>query len=106
MREQNIIEPTNDNLINIVIGTTSLNRPVLHTDIFTEWIKWLDQIDKKKYKLVWFINIDIIENLDVTYEETTNNYNKLLSNFTNAVNGGGILRNYDDPIINYNLHEL
>jgi hypothetical protein len=79
-------ELINDELINIVIGTTSLNRPVLHTDIFTEWIKWFDQIDKKKYKLVWFINIDIIENLGVTYEETVENYNKLLGNFTNMVN--------------------
>ena len=66
--------------INVIIGTTSLNRPMLHNDIFPDWIKWLSCLDKKKYNLMWFINIDIIKKLNITYEETVNNFNKLINN--------------------------
>ena len=66
--------------INIVIGTTSLNRPMLHNDIFPDWIKWLGCLNKEKYNLTWFINIDIIKKLNITYDETVINFNKLINN--------------------------
>lgn len=36
--------------INIIIGTTSLNRIELHSIIFPKWIEWITAIDKQKYK--------------------------------------------------------
>lgn len=72
----NIIE----NKTNIIIGTTSLNRPMLHNQIFPDWISWLNNIDKQKYTITWFINIDIIKKLNTTHEETTNNYLRLIDN--------------------------
>lgn len=69
---------------NIIIGTTSLNRPVLHNDIFPDWIKWLNNINKDKYRITWFINIDIIQKLDVTHDETVMNYNNLINGMFNV----------------------
>lgn len=61
----------------IVIATTSLNRPILHNDIFPDWINWINKANSEKYTITWFINIDIIEKLQVSYEETKENYEKL-----------------------------
>lgn len=65
------------NKTNIVIGTTSLNRPILHNDIFPDWITWINSLDKNKYEITWFINIDIIKKLGATYEETVENFDRL-----------------------------
>lgn len=65
---------------NLIICTTSLNRPQLHNDIFPDWIKWINNVDKNKYQITWFINIDIIQKLNVSYEETFENYNMLNDN--------------------------
>lgn len=66
----------------IIIGTTSINRIELHNDVLPEWINWITQIynNKNKYEIVWFINIDIIKNLEDTYDSTVENYKKLINN--------------------------
>ena len=58
---------------NLIIGTTAINRPELHSDIFPDWLNWIDKINKDKYQVKWFINIDFIEKLGKTFEETKEN---------------------------------
>ena len=62
----------------ILIGTTSINRPVLHKDNIPEWYEWVNSLDKTKYDIHWFINIDMIGKLDFTYEETKENYETII----------------------------
>ena len=40
----------------ILIGTTSVNRPVLHKDNIPAWYNWINALDKTKY------NIHLIHN--------------------------------------------
>lgn len=58
----------------IIIGTTSINRPILHQDNIPGWYDWIINIDKNIYNINWFINIDYIEKLGSTVEETKENY--------------------------------
>jgi len=58
-----------------IIGTTSINRPDLHNIVIPKWKKWLLESDKK---LKWFINIDILEFLQDSYENTKKNFQNLL----------------------------
>lgn len=62
----------------IIIGTTSINRPILHSDNIPEWYKWINTIDKNLYGLTWFINIDWIEKLGSDIEETKTNYKNII----------------------------
>lgn len=62
----------------IIIGTTSINRPLLHSDNIPEWYQWINQVDKTKYNIDWFINIDWIEKLESTVEETKTNYKNII----------------------------
>lgn len=62
----------------IIIGTTSINRPILHLDNIPDWYNWLNNIDKNKYNLSWFINIDKIEKLESSIEETKINYKNII----------------------------
>jgi hypothetical protein len=62
----------------ILIGTTSVNRPILHSDNIPEWYNWINSIDKTKYDIRWFINIDMISKLDFTYDETKENYENII----------------------------
>lgn len=64
----------------IIIGTTAINRPELHNDIFYEWLGWVLKLDKSQYTIKWFINIDIIEALSHNYEETKLNFEKIADN--------------------------
>ena len=66
---------------NILIGTTAINRPELHNDNIKEWHDWINNIDKSKYDLHWFINIDYVSKLPFSIEETKNN----LSNIINQI---------------------
>lgn len=61
----------------ILIGTTSLNRPELHNDNIREWIEWIKK--DNDYKFIWFINIDVIDGLNFTYEETIESYKKIIN---------------------------
>jgi len=62
----------------ILIGTTSINRPDLHKNNIPDWYNWINKIDKEKYKIKWFINIDIIQKLDVTFEKTQENFKNII----------------------------
>jgi len=57
----------------VIIGTTAINRPELHTDIFPDWIEWINKLDREKYDIKWFVNIDIIDKLSPSFDETANN---------------------------------
>tara|TARA_X000000950_G_C13738590_1_gene587475 strand:+ start:67 stop:1008 length:942 start_codon:yes stop_codon:yes gene_type:complete len=63
----------------ILIGTTSINRPKLHTNNIPEWYNWVKELDKTKYDIHWFINIDMIEMLNFTYKETKENYETIIT---------------------------
>ena len=58
-----------------IIGTTAINRPDLHNIVLQKWKKWLLNSDKR---LKWFINIDILEYLNESYETTKKNFENLL----------------------------
>jgi hypothetical protein len=58
----------------IIIGTTSINRPLLHSDNIPDWYKWINSVNKNTYNINWFINIDWIEKLESSVEETKTNY--------------------------------
>lgn len=62
----------------ILIGTTSINRPILHSDNIPGWYEWINAVDKNLYNLTWFINIDWIEKLESTVEETKTNYKNII----------------------------
>lgn len=62
----------------ILIGTTSINRPILHSDNIPGWYEWINSVDKNLYNLTWFINIDLIEKLESTVEETKTNYKNII----------------------------
>lgn len=62
----------------ILIGTTSVNRPGLHKDNIPGWYNWINELDRKKYDIHWFINIDINEKMDFTYDETKENYETII----------------------------
>ena len=62
----------------ILIGTTSVNRPALHENNIPDWYIWINSLDKKKYDIRWFINIDMVEKLNFTYDETKTNYETII----------------------------
>ena len=62
----------------ILIATTSINRPILHKDNIPDWYNWINELDKTKYNIHWFINIDINEKIDFTYDETKENYENII----------------------------
>jgi len=59
-----------------IVGTTAINRPDLHNIVIPKWKKWLLGCGGK---LKWFINIDILEFLQESYESTKQNFEKLLN---------------------------
>jgi hypothetical protein len=58
-----------------IIGTTAINRPDLHNNVLPKWKKWLLECGGK---IKWFINIDILEYLNESYENTKKNFEILL----------------------------
>lgn len=65
---------------NIIIGTTAINRPILHSDIIPEWLQWICNL-REEYTITWFINIDIIDRLEPTFENTMNNFLNILTSY-------------------------
>lgn len=59
-----------------IIGTTAINRPDLHNIVLPKWKKWL--LGGCERKIKWFINIDILEYLNESYETTKKNFENLL----------------------------
>lgn len=62
----------------ILIGTTAINRSILHKDVIPEWYNYINVIDKSKYDVKWFINIDYIEKLDENVIDTKNNFENII----------------------------
>ena len=60
----------------LFIATTALNRPDLHNKIIPDWLKFLKELE---LEIIWIINIDCIDKLHFTYEETVENFKKLLT---------------------------
>jgi hypothetical protein len=81
----------------IIIGTTAINRPELHSDNMGEWYNWINSLDKTKYNINWFINIDYIPKLEKSVEETIQNFQKIIQEIpthfcTCDANGGNFLK--------------
>jgi hypothetical protein len=62
----------------IIIGTTAINRPELHSDNMGEWYNWINSLDKTKYNINWFINVDYIQKLEKSTEDTILNFQKII----------------------------
>ena len=62
----------------ILIGTTSLNRSCLHLDCIPEWYDYINKLDKEKYNIKWFINIDYIKNLEESVDITKQNFTNIV----------------------------
>ena len=56
---------------NIIISTTAINRPKLHLKVFEDWYKLINTLN---CKIIHFINIDCIDKLSSTYEDTVKNF--------------------------------
>jgi hypothetical protein len=63
-------------ITNLLIGTTAINRSDLHSEIFPFWVTLLSKIPD--VKIVWFINIDVIDLLKYSYDETKENFKNLI----------------------------
>ena len=63
----------------LFIATTALNRPDLHKEIIPDWLIFLKELN---LEIIWIINIDCIDKLHFTYEETVEN----LKNILNGIN--------------------
>jgi hypothetical protein len=81
----------------IIIGTTAINRPELHSDNIGEWYNWINTLDKTKYNINWFINVDYIPKLEKSVEDTIQNFKKIIQEipthfFTCGETGGNFLQ--------------
>lgn len=63
-------------ITNLFIATTAINRQDLHSDVIPDWVRLLNQ--STTIKIVWFINIDVINLLEYTYEDTKENFKSLI----------------------------
>jgi len=63
----------------VLIGTTAINRSILHSDNMPEWYNYINRLDKSKYDIRWFINIDYIEKLEETVSSTAENFQKIIT---------------------------
>jgi hypothetical protein len=59
-----------------IIATTAINRSDLHNIVIPKWKNWLLGCGGK---IKWFINIDILEYLNDSYENTKRNFENLLN---------------------------
>ena len=64
---------------NIIIGTTAINRPDLHKKTISAWYNWINKLDKAKYNIKWVINIDVVDGLEFTENETMENMKRIIS---------------------------
>jgi hypothetical protein len=67
----------------IIIATTSLNRTLLHNETIPGWRDWITE--SKDYHYTWFINIDLIKELNETYEFVQENYQLMLQDKVNKI---------------------
>lgn len=59
---------------NIIISTTAINRPKLHLKVFEDWYKLINSLN---CKITHFINIDCIDKLPYSYEDTVKNFHSI-----------------------------
>jgi hypothetical protein len=64
----------------VIIATTAINRPMLHNDNMGQWIDWFLELNDSNTTLKWFLNIDIVDKLQCTYEKTKTNFETLIAN--------------------------
>jgi hypothetical protein len=67
----------------ILICTTAINRPILHSDVIHKWYNYIFEMlhfNPNKYKVQWFINIDYVERLQASILETEQNFELLIPN--------------------------
>jgi hypothetical protein len=81
----------------IIIGTTAINRPELHSDNMGEWYNWINSLDKTKYNINWFINVDYIPKLEKSTEDTIQNFQEIIQEipthfYTCGETGGNFLQ--------------
>lgn len=81
----------------IVIATTATNRSKLHNNTMPGWIKWLDNINNKKFNLRWFINIDVLVKLVEGFDVTQSNFKRLVKNTKNLKGKVTIVGNPLEP---------
>lgn len=62
----------------IIIGTTATNRSILHNDVLPQWCEYFNELDKSKYDINWFINIDYIESLNEDVLITRDNLKNII----------------------------
>jgi hypothetical protein len=62
----------------IIVATTSINRPELHINNIPEWADWISSVDSSKYDINWFINIDNVSFLKKSIAETQCQYDSIL----------------------------
>lgn len=65
----------------ILICTTAINRPILHSDVIHKWYNYIFEtlhFNPNKYKVQWFINIDYVEQLQASILETEQNFELLI----------------------------
>ena len=81
----------------IIIGMTAINRPELHSNNMGDWYNWIKSLDKAKYNINWFINVDYIEKLESSVEDTIENFREIIQEnqtyfYKNDAEGGNFLK--------------
>ena len=56
----------------LVIMTTAINRPEMHSEIFPDILEWINPL-----KVKWFVNIDVVNNQGSSGKDTENNFIKM-----------------------------
>ena len=67
----------------LLVGTTALNRLDLHSDNIKEWGEYLKKI--RGLNVVWFLNVDVVDSLEFSWEDTVENFRKQLSEETKFI---------------------
>jgi hypothetical protein len=62
----------------VIIATTAINRPMLHSDNMVGWVDWIADLKDKDTSITWFINIDMVEKLESTYGETQTTFENMI----------------------------
>lgn len=60
----------------LLIGTTAVNRSILHNTIIPDWSKYINGLDKSNYNIRWFVNVDYIDKLGEDLEVTKKCFQK------------------------------
>ena len=63
-------------ITHLLIGTTAINRRDLHSEVIPAWLTLLKKVSD--VKIIWFVNIDVIDLLEYTYDETKANFMSLI----------------------------